>query len=125
MDGVADDGNRCCAVQVDEGRMPGNFNERLQSGVGGAPRSVRSGVGTLKCLKTCAEHARAHSWSYKSGVVFKGSASRRRGEVSPRFQESFAEETQVPQHSQPWLQLHIRKYSYKIAGVSREGCVHL
>ena len=114
-----------CAVRVDEERMPGNVNERLQSGVGGAPRSLRSGLGTLKCFKTCAEHAPAHSWGYRSGVVFKAFASRRRGEVSPRLQESLAEETQVPQLLQPWLQLDTLKYLYKIAGLKCQGCVHL
>ena len=71
------------------------------TGVCGAPRSIRSCLGTLKCFKTCAEHARAHSWDYRSGVIFQGTALRRRGEISPRFQGSFAEETQVPRRLQP------------------------
>lgn len=71
------------------------------TGVCGAPRLIRSCLGTSKCFKTCAEHVRAHSWAYRSGVIFRGSASRRRGEISPRFQGPSAEETQVPRRLQP------------------------
>ncbi len=92
-----------CTGQVNEGRMPGNANDSLHSGVGGAPRSVTLGLGTLKRCKTCAEHTRALSWGYRAGVAFQRPTSRRRGEVSSRFQGAHAEDTQVIQHLEPLL----------------------
>ena len=111
--------------QVNEGRMPGNVNDRLHSGVGGPPQSVRAGLGTLKRCQTCIEHSRAHSWGHRSFLSHQGSSSRRRGDISPRYQGSLAENTEVNRQLTARLSAH---HSYRCCrgrdlGVIPRDCV--